>query len=178
MSQLLSVSRLEAVIDEDAPLGRPYERHEPTEVELTPGISRAWVEASRFKVPPSLGLALAAESHLALLDLRKAMGARERQAVAHLDDVAAGARVTPALNGPARDYLRLLLGRTVRRPEPVPRHTAVIHVPVRISCRVRRALPQALVATSVKRAISWEIAALAGERTIGEWAAWALLDLN
>lgn len=154
---------------------RPGERHEPLPIDMTPALLEAWRDATLLRLPGPLGLGLLTEAYLAEVDLHHTLGAKAPRALEQLDGLASAARVSARTTGPSRDYLRTLLGLTFTACQGAPLGTAIIPVPMRLVGRATDALPAAARSTLMKRAVAWEVAAVAGNRTMSEWVPWSLL---
>ncbi len=157
---------------------RPGERHEPVAADVTPALIGAWREATLLRLPGPLGLSLLTETYLAEADLRSTFGREAPGALKRLDGLAADARLTVPTTGPSRDYLRTLLGLASTPGKVALSGTAIVPIPMRLVGRATEALSAAAGVTPMKRAIAWEVAAVASDRTVSEWVAWSLLDVS
>ena len=156
---------------------RPYERHEPLPVDVTPAIAQAWRTATARCVPGALGIALTCQAYLTQLEVERHFSGRSEQVLRELDEVARHTRVGTVAAGPRSDYLRAILGMSPDVNESSPQGNLLVPVPMRLIGTITDELAtEAVLSTSLDRAIAWEIAAVARGRSIGEWAAWALVD--
>lgn len=148
------------------------ERNEPWTLSVTHDLRTLDDEAAGAGLDLELALRLATEAALVCSDLIALDVSLEA-----IDEVAAGAAVSGAVDPCHAAYLRRLTTSPPRAPRALDA-LIVAGLPTRLSTRLLAVdLAELIKGTSLSRARSWEIAAVLDGRTISEWASLTALGL-
>lgn len=149
-------------------LGRPGDLHHPTPIAVPEELASA---ARAVGLPTSIALSVVVEHVLVTREV-----AGEPTLANALLDHAAAAPPRLALSPVHARYVRTLTaalnGRLAAHREDDP---ALVVVPTRLADRLRAAPELELEAAALRRALTWELAAVRCGRTMTEWALGELL---
>jgi hypothetical protein len=160
---------------------RPGERVDAfvAQPSLVTVVRKVATQAARRGLLLDLASALVVEHGLVLEQIR-AISRCDAESLARSLDVAAAAAVHDHVApGPEADYLRALIRarnrdvRFVRQPDV---SSSVLALPVRLLNRGTEAVGRGMANGSLDVALNWEIAAVTGGQSMGEWAAWQLVQ--
>ncbi|WCB95668.1 hypothetical protein DSM104299_04417 [Baekduia alba] len=136
-------------------------------------------QAARRGLLLDLATALVVEHGLVLEQIREISRCDAESLARSLDGAAAVAVHDHVARGPEADYLRALIrarDRDVRFVQQPDVSSSVLALPVRLLNRGSEAVGRGMANGSLDVALNWEIAAVTGGQSMGEWAAWQLVQ--